>query len=121
MGILSAYTLGTVAIGEWLGWWDKYKVVPGSAKDIARKELAALNEANRQKFWDVSKYKSAMSSEALAAEDVMEKEGLLKGSMYTGGVVEAADNKVRANCAYSGYTIHRSTTIYILGRNYFFP
>ena len=94
VGILSAYTIGFVGIGEWLGWWDKYKIEPGSAKDIARKELKALHEAQRQKFWDVARVKSAMSSEALAAESEMNKEGLFKGSIYSGGVVEAADNKV---------------------------
>ena len=94
-GILSAYTIGVAAIGEWLGWWDSYKTEPGSTKDIARREFAALHEANRQKFWDVAIVKSAMSSEALAAESQMNKEALFKGSMYSGGVVEAADNKVK--------------------------
>ena len=93
---MSAYTVGFWAIGEWLGHWKRlgFYTEEGSPKDIARKEWRAMHEVNKQKFFDVGKFRSGSNSEVLKGIEEVKEKTLFVGSVYQGGVVEAVDQKV---------------------------
>lgn len=90
MGGLIAYTLSFAALGEWKGWWDKYKTVTGSPKDIANRELMAIERAKRKKLWE-DVFTTNVRPDAIEAISDEAQAQRIKSSE---GIIESADRKV---------------------------
>ena len=90
VGGLIAYTLSFAALGEWKGWWDKYKTVPGSPKDIANRELMAIEKAKRKKILE-DVFATSVRPDAIEA---ISDEGQVQRIKHSEGVIESAERKV---------------------------
>lgn len=95
MGGLIAYTLSFAALGEWKGWWDKYKTVPGSPKDIANRELMAIERAKRKKLWE-DVFTTNVRPDAIEAISDEAQAQRIKSSE---GIIESADRKTSTSGA----------------------
>lgn len=95
VGGLIAYTLSFAALGEWKGWWDKYKTVPGSPKDIANRELMAIEKAKRKKILEDVLGTSVRPDAIEAISD----EGQVQRIKHSEGVIESAERKTSTSGA----------------------
>lgn len=95
VGGLIAYTLSFAALGEWKGWWDKYKTVPGSPKDIANRELMAIERAKRKKLWE-DVFTTNVRPDAIEAISDEAQAQRIKSSE---GIIESADRKTSTSGA----------------------
>lgn len=91
VGGLVAYTVGFAAFGELLGFWDRFKIVPGSPKDIAHQELVAIERAKKRRFMEDLTGTSSVRSDAIEKISDEEQVHHIRASE---GVIESAEKKV---------------------------
>lgn len=96
VGGLVAYTVGFAAFGELLGFWDRFKIVPGSPKDIAHQELVAIERAKKRRFMEDLTGTSSVRSDAIEKISDEEQVHHIRASE---GVIESAEKKTSTSGA----------------------